>query len=168
MTLYLARYIIGLTVLIGHFAAIGFYLYLVDRSVLDANIYVYADGVAVLAPFTLLYATVFYRYVAANPYAVARDKKQPMDVLPFAVQFGMVLLFVLAILFAIWWGFGNMSRIEGVGNISAVVGIVDTVFAVFVSMTFSQLFPMAWEAVTTERRQAAGGAATGPAVTDGG
>ncbi|MEJ6388935.1 hypothetical protein [Gymnodinialimonas ulvae] len=148
MTVYKARYAIGLLVLIGHFVAIAVFVYLVDKKVLDADFLTYADGVAVLAPFTLLYATVFYRYVAANPRAVKADKRRKFDTLPFLVQFVTVLLFVMTLIGSIVWAFNNINDIEGVGNISAVVGIVDTVFAVFVSMTFSQLFPLEWEQQT--------------------
>jgi len=152
MTVYSARYTIGSLVLLGHFASIALYLTLVESGgvVLDPDIFVFVDGVAALAPFTLLYATVFYRYVAANPRTVARDRRRQMDVLPFAVQFLTVAAFIAALLFAVWWGCTNVNRIGGVGNISAVVGIVETVFAVFISITFAQLFPMEWEAALDE------------------
>ncbi len=46
MNFHLARYLIGLLVLIGHFFSIGFYLYLVRTIVPNPAPNLYLDGIA--------------------------------------------------------------------------------------------------------------------------
>lgn len=146
MNIHKARYFIGLLVLIGHFTSIGYYIYLVQARFPDPELAMFLDGVAALLPFTLLYATVFYRYVVANPTASKAASSQPMGWAPFLVQFAVVAMFIAAIHLVLRWGFADITRFGGVQNIGTAIAGVDSVFAVFVSMTFSTLFPLEWEA----------------------
>jgi len=149
MNLHRARYAIGLLVLIGHFTSIAFYVWSVSQTFPEPDLTMFLDGVAALLPFTLLYATVFYRYVVANPTASKNAINTPMGWAPFLVQFSIVALFIGALHLVIGYGFSNLASFGGLNNIPMAVAGVDSVFAVFVSMTFSTLFPLEWEASKT-------------------
>ncbi|MEL6960943.1 MAG: hypothetical protein AAGL89_18565 [Pseudomonadota bacterium] len=151
MNLHRARYAIGLLVLLGHFSAIGTYLYLVSAKFPQPEITMFLDGVAALTPFTLLYATVFYRYVVANPTASQAAVQAPMGWGPFLIQFFLVAMFIVALHVVMLFGFNNIASFGGLNNIPMALAGVDSVFAVFVSMTFSTLFPLEWEASRTKR-----------------
>jgi hypothetical protein len=102
-------------------------------------------GVTAIIPFTLLYASVFYHYVVSNPTGSAEAKSTPVDRGPFIIQVSMISFFVICLIGAMLIAFANRSEIGGIENIPVILGGVDTLFAVFVSMTFSTLFPLEWE-----------------------
>lgn len=145
LNLHILRYSVGLIILIGHFLAAGVYVWKINQ-VPTADIWQFLNGITALAPFTLLYASVFYRYVVSNPTASHAALNTPVDPLPFAIQVIMVLSFVTCLVLAIPWSFANFDRISGIENISIVLGGIDTFFAVFVSASFAYLFPLEWEA----------------------
>lgn len=97
---------------------------------------------------TAVYATTFYRFVVANPVVLEAVGKEKIDFAPFIVQFVVILLFSATLLGRICVLFNEERFVNGYENIQKFVAFVETVFAVFLGLTFSRLFPMQSEQIT--------------------
>lgn len=147
LTVHSARYVFGWTILLTHFGAIGVYVFMANTSISDTKqLLSVLVGALALVPLTAVYAVTFFRFVVANPSVARRDKTERMDWGPFAVQFFVILLFSITLIGGIAYLFRYEYLIVEFENINKFVSFMESIFAVFLGLTFSKLFPMEWEA----------------------
>jgi hypothetical protein len=137
MTLYNARFIIGLTVLVAHFCAVIIYLTL-GASLLPRPVSDVTQGVLTIAPIFGMYGLMFVKYVTAEANIHAQDRSSALGVDVFIVQYFVVFLFCFLLISGQIYILLFWSSVEDVKIFTASI---ETAFGLMVGRIFERLFP---------------------------
>lgn len=137
LALRATRYIIGLTIMLAHFATVGVYVFFGSGRMEMPEV---LQGVATVAPVAAIYVTTFLNYVVSTPGQAPDELNATMRTEAFLVQYLVVLLFCVALIgLPLYTFITGRLRYE---DASLYTGGIDTVFAGYLGLIFKKLFPL--------------------------
>lgn len=134
-----SRLVIGWTVLLSHFIAIGLIFYYGSNRFGENTISEVMQGVLSVAPVTAIYVVAFVRYSTIRREELTDEYEQEFYISSFAVQYFVIALFSGSLVAGIIILFETgILRFQ---DIPIFTGGLDTIFGAYLAVIFHRLFP---------------------------
>jgi hypothetical protein len=146
----LFRYICGLTVLLTHIAAI----ICIGVATRFSDIRDQIGSILIVAPITLVYATSFLKYVAANTTRNRTERPEVLDGLAALTMYLVVAVFCLSLLYIVI-KFVFLSSYQ-VNEFKMWLGASETAFGALIGIVFDRLFGVQPKAIETNSSSVGG------------